>query len=66
MTTANRLIELLNDAKANLLTVEIKEQVNGEILTIVDTGHYQEKFLSDSLEYLIHRLAIVIDDYRLM
>lgn len=66
MTTANRLIAALNDAKANLLTVEIKEQVNGQILTVVDVGGYQEKFLADDLEYLVYRLEMTIDDYRLM
>lgn len=66
MTTANRLIAALNDAKANLLTVEIKEQENGEILTVVDAGGYQEKFLADNLEYLVYRLEMTIDDYRLM
>ena len=66
MTIANRLIAVLNDAKANRVTVEIKEQENGQILTSIDDGYYKEEFLSDSLEYLVHRLEMEIDDRRLM
>lgn len=66
MTIANRLIAVLNDAKANLLAVEIKEQDNGQIFTSVTDGDYTESFHADSLEYLTHRLEMIVDDWRLM
>lgn len=66
MTTANRLIAVLNDAKANRLTVEIKEEPNGLILASVNDGCYTESFHADSLEYLAHRLEMIVDDWRLM
>ena len=66
MTTANRLITVLNDAKANRLAVEIKEQENGQIFTSVNDGFYSESFHADNLEYLIHRLEMIVDDWRLM
>lgn len=66
MTTANRLIAVLNDAKANLLTVEIKEQADGQIFTSVSDGCYTESFHADTLEYLTHRLEMIVDDWRLM
>lgn len=66
MTIANRLIAVLNDAKANRLTVEIKEQENGQILTSIDDGYYKESFLSDDLEYLVYRLKMEVNDRRLM
>lgn len=68
MTTANRLIAVLNDAKANRLDVQIKEQENGMILATVQIGNdgYTESFHADSLEYLVHRLEMTVDDFRLM
>lgn len=66
MTTANRLIAVLNDAKANRLTVQIKEQDSGQILTSVSDGCYTESFSVDSLEYLARRLEMIVDDLRLM
>lgn len=66
MTTANRLIDVLNDAKANRLTVAIKEEANGLILASVNDGCYTESFHADTLEYLAHRLEMIVDDWRLM
>lgn len=68
MTTANRLIAVLNDAKANRLAVQIKEQSNGQILATVQIGSdgYTESFHADNLEYLVHRLEMTVDDFRLM
>ncbi|QQG33459.1 hypothetical protein [Pectobacterium phage PcCB7V] len=66
MTTANRLIAVLNDAKANRLAVSIKEQDNGQIFASVTDGCYTESFHADSLEYLTHRLEMIVDDWRLM
>lgn len=66
MTTANRLIAVLNDAKVNRLTVAIKEEPNGLILASVNDGCYTESFHADSLEYLAHRLEMIVDDWRLM
>lgn len=66
MTTANRLIAVLNDAKANRLTVAIKEDDNGKIFASVCDGHYTESFHADNLEYLAHRLEMIVDDWRLM
>lgn len=66
MTTANRLIAVLNDAKANCLAVSIKEQDNGQIFASVNDGCYTESFHADSLEYLTHRLEMIVDDWRLM
>lgn len=66
MTTAQRLINALNDAKANLLTVAIQEQQDGDTLVTVDTGSYQDKFLVNNLERLIERLEWTIEDYRIV
>lgn len=44
MTTANRLIDVLNDAKKNRLTVSIVEQADGKIFTSVNDGYYTESF----------------------
>lgn len=68
MTTANRLIAVLNDAKANRLNVQIKEQADGMILAIVQIGSdgYTESFHAESLESLVHRLEMTVDDFRLM
>lgn len=68
MTVANRLIDVLNDAKANRLTVAIKEQADGLIFATVQIGDdgYSESFHADSLEYLAHRLEMIVDDWRLM
>lgn len=66
MTVANKLIAVLNDAKANRLTVQIKEQTNGLILASVCDGCCTESFHADSLEYLAHRLEMIVDDWRIM
>ena len=66
MSTANRLLTVLKDAKENLLIVSITEQADGQILATVDDGYYKEQFLADSLEYLIRRLEIEVDAKRLM
>lgn len=66
MSIANRLITVLKDAKENHLAVEIKEQADGKIFTSVCDGYYTESFQADSLEYLTHRLEMIVDDWRRM
>lgn len=67
MTTANRLIAVLNKAKANRLDVQIKEQANGEILaTVSDGGYVSESFLSGSLDHLVWKLEIIVEDMQII
>lgn len=67
MTTANRLIAVLNKAKANRLDVQIKEQANGEILaTVSDGGYVSESFLSGNLDHLVWKLEIIVEDMQII
>lgn len=67
MTTANRLIAVLNKAKANRLDVQIKEQANGKILaTVSDGGYVSESFLSGSLDHLVWKLEIIAEDMQII
>lgn len=65
-STADRLLATLKDAKENRLTVAIAEQADGMIFASVNDGCYTESFHADSLEYLVHRLEIIVNDFRLM
>lgn len=67
MTTANRLIAVLNKAKTNLLDVQIKEQANGEILaTVSDGGYISESFTTDNLDHLVWKLEIIVEDMQII
>ncbi|AEZ66262.1 hypothetical protein phiTE_096 [Pectobacterium phage phiTE] len=52
--------------RQNRLAVAIKEEANGQIFAGVSDGSYTESFHADSLEYLAHRLEMIVDDWRLM
>lgn len=52
---------------ANRLDVQIKEQANGEILaTVSDGGYVSESFLSGSLDHLVWKLEIIVEDMQII
>lgn len=67
MSTAEKLMAVLAKAKANLLTVDIKEQVNGDIIaTISDGGYSSESFITTSLEGLVRGIEIRVESMQLI
>ena len=66
MSTAEKLMAVLAKAKANLLTVDIKEQDDGDIIaTISDGGYSSESFITTSLEGLVRGIEIRVESMQL-
>ena len=67
MSTAEKLMAVLAKAKANLLTVDIKEHGDGDIIaTISDGGYSSESFTTSSLEGLVRGLEIRVESMQLI
>lgn len=67
MSTAEKLMAVLAKAKANLLTVDIKEQVDGDIIAIIsDGGYVSESFITTSLEGLVRGIEIRVESMQLI
>lgn len=65
MCTANNLIKALNDAKANQIDVKIVEMDNGEICCTCTAGA-SETFTVDTLEQLVRRISMLVEDWRII
>ena len=66
MSTAEKLMAVLAKAKANLLTVDIKERGDGDITaTISDGGYSSESFITTSLEGLVRGIEIRVESMQL-
>lgn len=66
MSTAEKLMAVLAKAKANLLTVDIKERGDGDIIaTISDGGYSSESFITTSLEGLVRGIEIRVESMQL-
>lgn len=67
MSTAEKLMAVLAKAKANLLTVDIKERGDGDIIaTISDGGYSSESFITTSLEGLVRGIEIRVESMQLI
>ena len=67
MSTAEKLMAVLAKAKANLLTVDIKEQDDGDIIaTISDGGYSSESFITSSLDGLVRGIEIRVESMQLI
>lgn len=67
MSTAEKLMAVLAKARANLLTVDIKEQGDGDIIaTISDGGYSSESFIATSLEGLVRGIEIRVESMQLI
>lgn len=67
MSTAEKLMAVLAKAKANLLTVDIKELGDGDIIaTISDGGYSSESFITQSLEGLVRGIEIRVESMQLI
>ena len=67
MSTAEKLMAVLAKAKANLLTVDIKERGDGDIIaTISDGGYVSESFITPSLEGLVRGIEIRVESMQLI
>lgn len=66
MTIANALVEVLKEAKANLIDVQIKELQNGLIGCTCSTGGASDYREHESLESLVRYLTIIVDDWKLI
>lgn len=67
MSTAEKLMAVLAKAKANLLTVDIKEQDDGGIIaTISDGGYSSESFITSSLDGLVRGIEIRVESMQLI
>ena len=67
MSTAEKLMAVLAKAKANLMTVDIKERGDGDIIaTISDGGYVSESFITQSLEGLVRGIEIRVESMQLI
>ncbi|WEM33082.1 hypothetical protein EJP02_021 [Escherichia phage EJP2] len=66
MSIAIALVEVLKEAKANLIDVQIKELQNGLIGCTCSTGCGSDYREFESLESLVRYLTIIVDDWKLI
>lgn len=66
MSIAIALVEVLKEAKANLIDVQIKELQNGLIGCTCSTGFGSDYREFESLESLVRYLTIIVDDWKLI
>lgn len=63
---ANQLLAVLNNAKQNQIDVKITELDNGEIGCTCSCGTEDETFTCDSLEYLVRRISMIVEDWKII
>lgn len=65
MTTATKLIAVLESAKANQIDVQIVELNNGDIGCTCTAGG-SEYFTVSSLEHLVRRIEMIVQDWAII
>ena len=65
MSIANELIEVLNTAKANQIDVKIIELNNGDIACTCTAGG-SDTFVAGSLEQLVRRIKMTVEDWAII
>ena len=66
MSIANELVAVLNEAKANLIDVQIKELQNGLIGCTCTAGGAADYREHESLESLVRYIKILVEDWRII
>lgn len=66
MSIALALVEVLKEAKANLIDVQIKELQNGLIGCTCTAGGPADYREFESLESMVRYLTIIVEDWRII